>query len=205
MSRAVMLLLVAMVGVAFTVCLALAQEDAPPKKVTPKKSAPKKVAPKAAAPADEEPGLQFEPLPGDEPPAKQPGKKSTKKSPKSKPAADDEEATPAKDSKKKTPGKTDAKKKKLGKEKLPDFEMPEGVCRTCCGTGHIPLRPRAPYFHVEGQPAPSAAAAVPWRWCPTCSGDHDAEELVEVEKERLKEFMRSNLLWEKRAQMKFVR
>jgi hypothetical protein len=176
---------------------------------------PKKSAPQEQPPGDE-PQFEFEPLPGTKPAPK-------KSTPKSKPAppAEEEPAAPPKGKEKspskkspakKEPGKNEPgtkeltkKKPKLGKEVLPDFDMPADVCRTCCGTGHIPLRPRTPYYHVEGQPAPNAAAAVPWRWCPKCSGDHEASEFVEVETERIKDIKRTNQLWEERAGYKFAR
>ena len=99
-----------------------------------------------------------------------------------------------------------AKSKKSKTEDIPEFVgAPDNVCKVCLDTGFVPLATRRPYVHVEGERAPSAATCVPWRLCPRCRRDHDAEELVEEEAERLKTAGRSNLFWEGRSGLKLVR
>jgi hypothetical protein len=138
-------------------------------------------------------------------PAKAPAKTPAKtpvKSPKKKPAADetDDEAGDEKPA----GGKTKPKKEKA--EEIPEFEgAPDDVCKVCLGTGFVPLSGRRPFVHTEGERAPSPATCVPWRFCPRCMRDHEPDELVEAEKDRLQSAGKSNLFWEGRTGLKLIR
>jgi hypothetical protein len=98
------------------------------------------------------------------------------------------------------------KSKKSKTEEISEFiGAPDNVCKVCLDTGFVPLANRRPYVHVEGERAPSAATCVPWRLCPRCRRDHEAEELVDEEAERLESAGRSNLFWEGRSGLKLIR
>ena len=49
-------------------------------------------------------------------------------------------------------------------------------CLDCAGLGFLPLKNRKPYVHIEGQPPPKAADAVPHRFCPKCRPDRKEQE-----------------------------
>jgi hypothetical protein len=143
-----------------------------------------------------------------------PDEEESKSKPAKKPAASKKGKTPAKSGKKKPaddaadekPEKGKSKSKKSKTEEIPEFDgAPDDVCKVCLGTTFVPLANRRPFVHTEGERAPSAATCVPWRFCPRCSRDGDASELVEAEAERLKSAGHSNLFWEGRSGLKLVR
>jgi hypothetical protein len=76
---------------------------------------------------------------------------------------------------------------------------PDKNCGTCYGIGFIPHSPHRPYVHIEGQPAPNPAAAVPWRHCNKCQKERKPQELIDAETQRLKEAMSGHLRWENRT------
>lgn len=180
------------------------ESDPPPKKSKPKA----KPAEEDEEPAEDEPAPKkkskpkAKPAEEDEPADEEPAPK--KKKPKAKPAEEEPSDEPAPKKKPDKP-KSKSKSKSAKAGKLPTYDLPGDVCKTCCGTGTIPLRPRVPYVHVEGQGKPSARQAVPWQHCPTCAGDSDPQELVDAEEERLATYMDSNKEWEKRTKWNLMR
>ncbi|WP_425615600.1 hypothetical protein NA78x_005525 [Anatilimnocola sp. NA78] len=84
-------------------------------------------------------------------------------------------------------------------------EAPKNDCPDCGGLGFLPLKNRRPYFHVEGQPAPKAADAVPHRFCPKCQANRNQQELVDEQTARLKTARDSHQKWEKETNLQLTR
>jgi len=80
-----------------------------------------------------------------------------------------------------------------------------GDCKDCGGLGFLPLKNRKPYFHVEGQPLPKAADAVPHRYCPTCQAGKDDKDLVAEQTERFKTALDGHQKWEKETGFNLLR
>jgi len=78
-------------------------------------------------------------------------------------------------------------------------------CNDCGGLGFLPLKNRRPYFHVEGQPLPKAADAVPHRYCPTCRADGNDKDLVAEQTERFKTALGGHQKWEKETEFNLLR
>ncbi|WP_254513443.1 hypothetical protein [Anatilimnocola floriformis] len=88
-----------------------------------------------------------------------------------------------------------------------EYGLAQGLkdCEDCGGIGFLPMQNRKPYFHIEGQPAPKAADAVPHRYCPKCQPDKKDADLVEEQVARLKTAQDAHKTWEKEFGSPLVR